>query len=130
MPLVMEWMKCMGDRWCDLFDVVLESNHFDKLEGVYIIWYWHKNYFPCAVRVGQGNIRERLLQEKQRPAVLALKDYDLLVTWASVEKSQRDGVERYLGETLAPIIKRLLPKASPIRVMLPWEGSPVLSKKI
>jgi len=62
--------------------------------------------------------------------MLALKDYDLLVTWVSVEESQRDGIEKYLGETLTPIIKRLLPEASPIRVMLPWEGSSILSKKI
>ena len=130
MPLVMEWMKCLGDRWCNLFDVMLESNHFDELDGVYIIWYWHKKYLPCVVRVGQGSIREKLLQERQRPAMLALKDYDLLVTWVSVEESQRDGIEKYLGETLTPIIKRLLPEASPIRVMLPWEGSSILSKKI
>jgi len=130
MPIVREWMKCLGDRWCNLFDVMLESNHFNELDGVFIIWYWNKKYLPCVVRVGQGNIRERLLQERQRPAILALKDYDLLVTWASVGKFQSDGIERYLGETLDPIIKRLLPEASPIRVILPWEGSSILSKKI
>jgi hypothetical protein len=130
MALVMDWMKCMEDRWCNFFDVMLESNHFDGLHGVYIIWYWHKNFLPCVVRVGQGSIRERLLQERQRPAMLALKDNDLLVTWASVEDALRDGIERYLGETLTPIIKRLLPEASPIRVMLPWERSSILSKKI
>jgi hypothetical protein len=130
MPLVLEWMKCLGDRWCCLFDVRLDSRHLDELNGVYIIWYWEDRYLPAVVRVGQGNIKERLLQDRQKPAILALKDYDLVVTWAFVGESQRDGVERYLGETLDPIIKSLLPEASPIRVILPWEGSYVLSKKI
>jgi len=130
MPLVLEWMKCLGDRWCSLFDVRLDSRHLDELNGVYIIWYWEDRYLPAVVRVGQGNIKERLLQDRQKPAILALKDYDLVVTWAFVGESQRDGVERYLGETLDPIIKSLLPEASPIRVILPWEGSYVLSKKI
>jgi len=131
MPLVLEWIKCLGDRWCDFFDVRLDSRHFDELDGVYIVWYWQeKKYLPTVVRVGQGNIRERLLQDRKRPSILALKDYDLLVTWAAVGESQLDGIERYLGETLDPIIESHLPKAPPIRVILPWEGSYVLSKKI
>ena len=130
MPLVLEMMKCLGDRWCNLYDVRLDSRHFDELDGVYIIWYWQKKYLPAVVKTDQGSIRERLLQDRQRPSILALKDYDLLATWASVGESQRDGIGRYLGETLDPIIESLLPKASPIRVILPWEGSYVLSKKI
>lgn len=130
MLLILEWMKCLGDKWCGLFDVRLDSNHFNGLEGIYIIWYWKDRYLPITVRVGHGNIWERLLHHRQEPEVLALKEHNLLVTWAAVGESQRDGIERYLEDTLYPIIKGSLPKAFSIRVLLPWEGSSVLSKKI
>ena len=130
MAFILEWMKCLGDTWCNLFGVKLDCNHFKGMEGIYIIWYWQDGYIPVAARVGQGHIRERLLQHIQEPEILALRDYNLLVTWAAVEEHQRDGIERYLGDTLYPIIRNRLPKASAIRVVLPWDGSPILSQKI
>jgi len=120
MILSLEWIKCEGDVWCNLFTVDLNHSHFDGLEGVYIIWYWQNSNLPITVRVGQGVIRDRLAQHRKDAEILAYKQYNLYVTWAMVAESQRDGVERYLGENLNPKVGIRLPDVSPIEVNLPW----------
>jgi len=66
--LFLEWIKCEENHWCNLLTVVLESVHFDGLEGVYIIWHGGQN--PATVRVGQGNIRDRLSAHKEDSEIL------------------------------------------------------------
>ena len=111
------WNKCQDNVWCNLLTVDLEHEHFNNMEGVYIIW--HDGTEPAYVRVGQGVIRERLATHRQDQDVLAYKQYGLYVTWAQVAASHRDGVERYLAETLRPKIGSRFPEAIPIAVNLP-----------
>jgi hypothetical protein len=44
---------------------------------------------------------------------------ELLVTWADVDWRYRDGVERYLGEVLQPIVGRRFPDVASVEVNLP-----------
>lgn len=118
MALTLTWIKCEGDVWCDLLNVNFNNSHFDDMEGVYIIW--HGGDKPATVRVGQGFIRNRLVQHRKETEILAYKRYNLYVTWAKVDKRLRDGVERYLGYTLNPKVGSRLPDVSPIEVNLPW----------
>jgi hypothetical protein len=115
--MVLHWNKCDGTVWCDFFKVDLANSHFDGMEGVYVIW--HGGAPPNIVRVGQGVIRDRIAQHRQDPQILAFRNYSLFVTWASVPASQRDGVERFLGEQLAPKVGYRLPAVQPIAVNLP-----------
>jgi len=118
MALTLEWIKCEGDTWCSLLTVNLAHSHFDQLEGVYIIWHAGQN--PATVRIGQGVIRDRLSAHRQDPEILRYSQYGLYVTWASVVESYRDGVEKYLGEALNPLVGTRLPDASRIEVNSPW----------
>ncbi len=61
-----EWVKCEGGGWCSLIDVNLDHTHVDGLEGVYVIWLDDDG---STVRVGQGNIRERLLAHRNDPDI-------------------------------------------------------------
>ena len=94
-----DWSQWEGSVGCPL-----ESCTFDNVnaDGVYIIWYeanWH-----YVVYVGQGDIASRLNKHKQDPQILHYrKDGPLLVTWAAVPPSQKDGVERYLADQLRPL---------------------------
>lgn len=119
MALTLTWIKCEGDVWCPLLTVNLNNSNFDDMEGVYIIW--HSGDKPATVRVGQGFIRDRLAQHKEDSQILAYQQYGLYVTWARLDKTNRDGVERYLGETLKPKIGSRLPDVPPIAVNLPWK---------
>jgi len=127
MPLYLEWFKCFGDSWCDLLEINLNHNHFDGMRGVYIIWYGGKK--PAVLKIGQGIIRDRLGENKEDYVVAAYCQYGLYVTWAKVAEDDCDGVERYIGEALKPIIGRRLPDVQPIEVNLPWEESSIFVKE-
>lgn len=110
----LEWQKCQGDAWCPLMTVNLSHIHFNNMEGVYIIW---QGDGP-VVRVGQGSIKDRLVDHREDRVITAYKN--LYVTWASVLAQNRDGVERYLADTLGPVVGDAFPDTIPITVNLPW----------
>lgn len=115
--LELNWTKCERNSWCGLITLNLSHRHFDNLEGVYIIWHGGNN--PKTVRVGQGEIRDRLGKHREDNEILAYNNYGLFVTWARVVKEHRDGVERYLAERLKPLIGSTFPNVTPIGVNLP-----------
>jgi hypothetical protein len=115
--LAVSWNKCQGDNWCGLNTVNLDHSHFDGMEGVYVIW--HGGSKARTVRVGQGIIRDRLQAHRNDPEVQAYANKTLYVTWASVAKAKRDGVERFLADQLNPLVG-IYPNAHPIPVNLPW----------
>lgn len=108
------WQKCAGDVWGKLLSVDLSHSHFDNMEGVYIIW---QSNGP-VIRVGQGNIRERLSRHRVDPKITAHPS--LHVTWAPVNILYRNGIERYLANTLRPVIGDAFPNVFPTPVSFPW----------
>lgn len=117
--LTVDWIKCQSNSWCGFLSVDLNHEHFDSMEGVYIIW--HGGQYPATVYVGQGIIRDRLRQHREEREILACQSYGLYATWAAVSLVRRDGVERYLADTLRPKVGHRYPDAEPIAVKLPWK---------
>ena len=109
----LDWKKCQGDIWGPLLTVDLNHTHFNGMEGVYIIW----QKGGRVIRIGQGFIRDRLTEHRNNRAITAYND--LFVTWAPVVAQYRDGIERYLAETLKPLVGEAFPDAPPIQVNLP-----------
>jgi hypothetical protein len=112
-----EWVKCQYDRWCHLEQVMV-----DEVEtvGVYVIW--HGGETPRVVRVGQGEIAERIRWHRGDSQTLIFKQYgELYVTWASVPADKRDGIVCYLTETWTPLISKTFPLIFPIAVNLPFD---------
>ncbi|MEA3494341.1 MAG: hypothetical protein U9R38_08190 [Candidatus Margulisiibacteriota bacterium] len=124
MEVKTQWMKCGKEpesKWCNLLTVNLEHDHFNDLEGIYIIWHGRKEAVKAAtVRVGQGIIRDRLTEHKSNEEILKYKPYELYVTWAKIDKVYLDGVERYLAEVLKPIVGSRFPDVQPIEINWPW----------
>ena len=112
--LQIPWQKCQGDVWGPFLSVDLEHTHFDEMEGVYIIW----QAGGPIIRVGQGYVRDRIAEHRKNPDITAYSN--LYVTWAPVSLSQRDGIERYLANTLNPKIGEAFPIVVPTPVNLPW----------
>lgn len=112
------WNKCQGDTWCPLNTVDLTHNHFDGLEGVYIIWHGGQN--PRTIRVGQGGIRDRLNSHREDQDIQAYSGLGLFATWARMSASSCDGVEAYLASQLNPLVGERFPDVTPIVVNLPW----------
>src|SRR5579885_3656927 len=112
------WNKCQGEVWGHLNRVDLSHGHFDRMEGVYVIW--HGGPDPKTVRVGQGIIKDRLAAHRNDPDIQAHSAKELFVTWAAVAASARDGVEAFLAEALKPLVGDRFPDVAPVAVNLPW----------
>jgi hypothetical protein len=124
--LSLEWMRYDTVSWCRLESLTLADPYFDRMEGVYIIWR-DSCLDPTTIRVGQGIIRDRLADHRKDPQiqayiqkVQAYTQNELFVTWASVAREHRDGVEVYLANALGPRVGAVSPYAQPIEVNLPW----------
>ena len=112
--LQVHWVECQRG-WCS-FETVNLENVTDQ--GVYIIWY--RGHPGRVVRLGQGNIADRLRMHRQDGSILAYSHHGLLVTWAQVARHYRDGVERYLANRYTPLIGEIFPDVRPVEVNLPW----------
>ena len=116
------WGDPAGSVWRPL------STSFSDIggTGVYIV---RQTAGPTVI-VGQGVIQDRLSALRKDARILC---YDragspLLATWAIVQgmvqtrmlySAQLDGIERYLAETLKPLIGRSYPDVPPVPVPLP-----------
>lgn len=109
------WVQCQYG-WCPLEAVDLsEVRDF----GVYVIW--HVGAPGRVVRVGQGDIVERLNCHRRDPDVQYYARFGpLYVTWAVVSALLVGRVERYLAEALRPLVGDCFPNVLPLAVNLPW----------
>ncbi len=117
--LILNWVKnSNNNQWFDLLRLNLESSYFNNKEGVYIIWYAGP-IEAKVIRLGQGNIGDRLREHRTNPEIVRYSHYgQLKVTWAIVPSQYRDGVEAYLFESYNPLIGEKSPAAQPISVNL------------
>jgi hypothetical protein len=87
--------------------------------GVYVIW--HEGHPGQVVRIGQGNVAERLGQHRRDPAILAYaRRGTLRVIWAAVPAHQIGPVERYLANQWPPLIGDAFPDVAPLAVNSPF----------
>ncbi|MCG2760167.1 MAG: hypothetical protein L6407_03000 [Candidatus Delongbacteria bacterium] len=114
----LNWIKCDGSQWCNFFTLNLNHEHFNGLQGVYIIW--HGGQKPLTVYVGKGEIKNRILLHRQNPNILKYSHLGLFVTWAFVDSPYQEGVERYLANNLNPLECERSPEVVPIQVNFPW----------
>ena len=118
MPLNVKWCTCGDDKhWCNLENLNLPIK--GTPHGVYMIW--HGGDPSRVVRVGQGDISDRLSKHRKDPAIIGYSAQGgLLVTWATVPAHQRDGVERHLADRWDPLVGDVFPDTHPIEVNSPW----------
>ena len=118
MASLVQWIKCQGEVWCQMNSVDLNHSHFNNRGGVYVIW--HGGETPETVYVGQTNsLRDRLATHRMDDSIQRYQHLGLFVTWASVHPVDRDGIERYLFDTMRPKVSDRRPSALPIPVQLP-----------
>lgn len=118
MALNVKWRMCGDDKhWCNLENLTLPLDGTPR--GVYMIW--HGGDPSRVVRVGQGDISDRLAKHRKDPAVVGYAKFGtLMVTWATVPVAQRNGVERYLADQWDPLAGDVFPDVRQIAVNSPW----------
>lgn len=113
----LSWITCGEGRWCSLDQLDLSA--IRTTTGVYVIW--HAGRPSRVVRVGHGNIAERLRQDRDDPEVTRFRERGrLLVTWAAVSgDSDREGIVRFLADRFAPLAADVHRVVVPLEVNLP-----------
>jgi hypothetical protein len=114
--LALQWIKSRADTWLNLQTMDLST--IGDTFGVYVIW--HGGNPSQVVRVGQGDIADRLSSHRGDRDVCAYAQHTLFVTWASVPAHQVDGVERHLADRWSPLVGDAWPNCTPIAVNSPW----------
>ena len=116
----LNWLKVgvKNDGFYELGAFDLAHAHFNGLEGVYVIWQARGK----VVKVGSGIIRERFEKHAADPEIEAFRtNVKLHVSWAPIpDERLREGVERFLGDTLKPELAERFPDVAPVEVNLPW----------
>ena len=70
--------------------------------------------------VGQGEVARRIKEHRSDPSITShSRSGTLYITWAQVDASFRNGIERYLADTLQPKEGSHHPNDLPIAVNLP-----------
>jgi hypothetical protein len=115
--LTVKWIKCGNDgHYCSLELLKLDTV---STTGVYVIW--HEGQPGRVVRIGQGDIAERLAAHRQDPEILAYRARGTLrVTWAAVPAHLMDAVELYLANEWHPLVGDAFPDAVPLAVNSPF----------
>ena len=96
--------------------------NWGRPKGIYIIWYSDLFGNPVTVYVGQGYIKSRLLEHRLDSAIRKYNTKGLMVSWTPIEFLYlRNRIERYLGDTLKPLVGTNYPLAMRRQVNLPWD---------
>ncbi len=115
--LPLNWIKSQAGSWLPF--QTMDLNSIGDTFGVYVIW--HAGNPGRVVRVGQGNVADRLQCHRDDEEICAYAGRgQLYVTWAAVDVFSADGVERYLADTWNPLVGDAWPDCSPIRANSPW----------
>lgn len=115
--LNLAWVKSWDGKWINLNRIDL--THVNTT-GVYIIWHGGNN--PRIVRVGHGNIAQRLSSHRRNHQIMRFSsDGPLMVTWAALDHPQkREGVQNYLSQQFKPLIKERTPDTPPMIARSPF----------
>ena len=117
----MPWIRCNdGQIWCPFHSVNLTN--VDTI-GVYLIWRTARGLVdpPRAVRVGQGDIAERIRAHRNDEEITRHGTRETLkVTWMELAGlDARLAAERYLADHYRPLVGDY-PNVRPMPVALPW----------
>ena len=115
----MYWTKCNNGEWPRLYTVEVGWDCYAGLEAVYIVFYQRDTQLSNAARyktimVGQGPIKQTILELRKDPAMAKYKGLNPFVTWAELSPLIRDGAQKYLFGMLKPELGPNPPPATPV----------------
>jgi hypothetical protein len=121
MSLTLEWMIGVDDNWMQLDSLDVSDTYFDRIYGVYIVWYGpnEKGAEGRVVCVGHGILRSKLANLQTDPVIARYSCRHLLVTWAAVDVHHCEHVEAYLIGMLNPLHAERHPNVMQTIVNLP-----------
>lgn len=114
--MYVQWGTCGGGNWCSFNDLILPLS--GEPHGVYVIW--HEGIPGRVVYIGQGDISDRIKAHRHDRRITQYESNGTLrVTWAEVSLVLMPGVERFLADSLDPLVGERHSDADPMPVNLP-----------
>ncbi len=106
------WVKnTQNNDWFDFLRLNFDAVYFIRKRGVYVIWYASPG-IAKVIRIGSGNISERLKEHRQNPDITKYASYgQLKVSWVILNDSELLGVEKYLARVYSPLIGDRYPES-------------------
>ncbi|MBI4726356.1 hypothetical protein HY768_03885 [candidate division TA06 bacterium] len=122
----MKWARCNNGEWPRLYSVELEWDCYAGLEAVYIVFYQRETLLLKtaryqAIMVGQGPIKQTILELRQDMAMSKYKERNPFITWAELNLLLRDGVQKYLFGILKPELGPNPPSARAVVFYPPFD---------
>ena len=117
--MTVDWYKCKGDIWCDLFKVDVQSHLLKHISGVYILWTGSLQNMT-VIKVGYGILVPEINISKQDFAIAAFASHGVFITWSKIPAISQKSICNYLIHKLQPRIYKFIPAADRIEVNLPW----------
>lgn len=113
------WVKNnQNNDWFDFLRLNLDAPYFNGKIGVYVIWY-ASPAIAKVIRVGSGNISERLKEHRSNPEITKFSNMgQLKVTWITVNQIDTLGIEKYLSRVYSPLVGDRFPDIPEILVNL------------
>lgn len=118
--MAIDWHKCTGKVWCDLFKLDLDHKYLRDANGVFIIWTESEGR-RNIMRVGEGNISDELKKVKRELAFQAFQHLGLKVSWSEMSSMKRKGAVIFLVNELKPKMQNDVPSGIPVKVEIPWD---------
>ena len=122
MALTLNWQHLDDtNEYLRLKDVLLDTPYFDCLSGVYIIWCQDESR---AITVYAGQAKQDLIRDRlyARRNDLQIREHaakhTLYVAFAAAT-DDIDGIERFLHDSLNPLVRDRAPNSDSIPVNLP-----------
>lgn len=115
MIVQLNWIKNTFNEWLDP-----RNTNWDSISGygVYVVWSPGTLLGgPTYLKVGQGDIKDRMQAHMRDFRITRYPQ--LRFTFAFVHPSRVDGVEKYLGGVLRPLVAERFPDTFPVAVNLP-----------
>ncbi len=119
-----KWVKnTQNNEWFDFLRLNLSAPYFDNKVGAYVIWYISPSSAK-AIRVGSGNISERLKEHRDNQEITKYSSLgQLKVSWIVADNTQLrqdelEGVEAYLARVYSPLVGERFPKVIEIQINL------------
>ena len=123
MELTLNWQHLDDtNEYLRLKDVLLDTPYFDCLRGVYIIWCQDESR---AITVYAGQAKQDLIRDRlyARRNDLQIREHatthTLYVAVAAAATDDIDGIERFLHDSLNPLVRDRAANSDSIPVNLP-----------
>lgn len=104
------WIKNNNNNdWFDFLRLNLDAPYFMNQRGVYVIWYTTPSVAK-VIRVGSGNIAERLKDHRSNPEITKFSSFgQLKVSWLTIDninifEGEIIGIEKYLARVYSPLV--------------------------